>query len=213
MKRFLNSTFLLCGIALLLAAFPVFGQETPNEIEINKKSLKDFAESVKAKSLDWSKSFSVEAETVLTKEGKFDKEKTKFTKAEGDAELVETVKQAFEAAGESGWFVYLSNQGIKEVKLSASQNSVTFSFSLLSEQATLERANTIASAFNGLVHMVLTMDKNGIKKLDEDEKKLLKGAKVTAREKTVNINISLAANDFQEMVRRKLNESKETKAK
>lgn len=212
MKRFVNSIFLLCGIALSLAAFPVFGQETSNEVEIDTKPLKDFAELVKAKYL-WSKPFSVEAETVLTKEGKFDREKTKFTKTEGDADITETVKQAFEAAGESGWFGYLRMEGIKEVKLSASQNAETFSFSLFSEQATMERANTIASIFNSLAHMVLLYDKNGFKKLDEDEKKLLKGSRVTSQEKTVNMNISLAANDFQEMARRKLNEAKETKAK
>ncbi len=213
MKRFVNSIFLLCGIALSLAAFPVFGQETSNGFEINKKPLKNFAESVKAKNLDWSKLFSVEAETVLTKEGKFDKEKTKFTKTEGDAELVEAVKQAFKAVGESGWFGYLNMQGIKEVKLSASQNSETFSFSLFSEQSTLERANVIASGVNGLVHMVLLLDKNGAKKLGEDEIKLLQGARAGVQEKTVNINISLSASNFQEMVKRRINEAKETKAK
>jgi hypothetical protein len=210
MKRFPISIFLLCGVALILAAFPVFGQR--DNFEFNKKPLKDLAESVKAKNIDWAKLFRVEAETVLTKNGKFDKEKTKFTRTEGDAQLVEVVKQSFEAFGESGWFGYLRMQGIENLKLSASQNAESFFVLIISEQPTPERAATIASAFNGLVQMALLMDKNGTKKLNDDEKKLLSGAKVIRVEKSVTINILLSAQDFQEMVKRRLVESKENTA-
>ena len=211
MKRFIKSIFLLCGLILCLAAFPVFGQEGSGEFEINRKPLKDFAASVKGKNIDWTKPFLVEAETVLTKEGFFDK--TKFTKTEGDAETVEAVKQAFEAVGESGWFGYLSQQGIKEIKIAAAQTSENFSVSIVSEQLTVARANTISSGMNAVVTFALMADKNGLKKLGDDEKKLLNATRVTTQEKTVNINVSLAAGDFQEMVRRGLSETKEKTAK
>jgi hypothetical protein len=211
MKNPVKSFFFLCGVVLALAAFPVFGQQ--DEIVIDKKPLKDLAVSVKAKNLDWTKPFLVEAEMVLTKDGKFDREKTKFTREQGDAEMVEIVKQAIEATGESGWLGYLRMQGIDNFKLSASQTAEVFSVLMISEQPTPERAKTCSSGFNGLIQMALMLDKNGTKKLGDDEKKLLSGTKVTAKEKSVTIDISIPAQDFQEMMRRKFNESKETTAK
>jgi hypothetical protein len=207
MKKFAKSISLLCGLILSLAASSAFGQKGSGEFEINRKPLKDFAASVKTKSIDWTKPFLVEAETALNRDGRF--EQTKFTKTEGDTGIVAVVKQAFEAAGESGWFGYLSQQGMKEIKISAVQNAENFAVSIVSEQPTPERANTLSSGMNALVNFVLMADKNGLKKLGDDEKKLLNGAKVTAREKTVNINLSLAAGDFQEMIRRHLSEGKD----
>jgi hypothetical protein len=100
-------------------------------------------------------------------------------------------------------------QGIENIRFSASQNSETFTFLAVTEQPTLARANTIASSFNGLIGAALLADKNGWKKLGEDERKLLSGAKATVAEKSVTINISLAAADFQEMTRRALSEKQE----
>jgi hypothetical protein len=211
MNGFAASIFLLGGLILTLAAFPVCGQENRDGIEINKQPLKDFAESAGQKDIDWTKSFLVEAETVLTKTGRFDKQKSKFTKSEGDAGMVGIVKQAFEAVGESGWFGYLTDQGVQSVKISAAQNSETFSISVSSALPTVERANTIASAVNHLVGTVLLMDKNDFKKLGEDEKKILSATKVTAGGKIVIINVSLPATDFQEMVKRRPSEPKEKK--
>jgi hypothetical protein len=125
--------------------------------------------------------------------------------------MVGIVKQAFEAVGESGWFGYLTDQGVQSVKISAAQNSETFSISVSSALPTVERANTIASAVNHLVGTVLLMDKNDFKKLGEDEKKILSATKVTAGGKIVIINVSLPATDFQEMVKRRPSEPKEKK--
>jgi len=214
MSRFVKSFFLLCGLILTLAAFPVLGQENSNGIEINKKPLKDLAESVKVKKIDWAKPFRVELEGSLTKEGKFDQKKTKITKSEGDAELAEVVKQAFAAVSDSGWLGYLRNQGIEKIKISSAQNSETFSVSVISQLPTPERANTISSGLNSLVNIVLMLDKNGTKKLGDDEKKLLSSTRTTVQEKTVNINVSLSANDFQEMLKRQISGLKEkTEAK
>jgi hypothetical protein len=208
MSRFVNSIFLLCGLILVLAAFPVFGQENSRGLEINKKPLKDLAESVKEKNIDWTKPFLVELEGSLTKEGKFDKEKTKFTKSEGDTELVEVIKQTFEAVSDSGWLGYLSYQGIEKIKISAVQNSENFIISVISQQPTLERANTLSSGLNAIINGALLLDRNSARKLGDDERKLLNAARSTAQEKTVNINFVLPAKDFQEMVKRRISESK-----
>ena len=215
MSKFVKSFFLLCGVSFALAAFPVFGQQSEKEIQINKKPLQDFAESVKDKisrrEIDLEKPFSVELESVLTKDGRFDAKNTKFTKTEGDAKLVYVVKQGFEAIGDSGWLAYLSSQGIQQIKLSAMQDSDTFSFSVISALPTIERANTISSGLSFVVSAALMMDRNGIKKLGDDEKKLLNNTRINAKGKIVNINISLPAADFREMLERRMNESKENK--
>lgn len=209
MSRFVKSIFLLCGLILILAALPVFGQENSNGLEVNKKPLKDLGESVKGKKIDWTKPFLVEMESSLTKEGKFEKEKTKLIKSEGDAELVEVVKQAFAAVGDSGWLGYLGAQGIKQLKISAAQNSENFSVSIVSEQPTVALANSVSSRLKAIINTSLMVHKNGIKKLGDDEIKLLEATRADAQEKTVNLNISLSASDFQEIVKRRINESKE----
>lgn len=206
MRKVLSSIFLFCGVVILLAAPPVSGQVQDFDIAVSKKPLNDLVKSVKGKNIDWSKPFAVELETVLTKDGRFDREKTKFTKTEGKADSVEIVKQAFEAVGDSGWLAYLRNMGIDQVKFSVVQDSETFTATLFSEQQTPERAKTIASSFNGLVAAVAYADRSGYVKLGEDEKKLLSGAKVNAQEKTANISVSLGAKDFQDMIRRRLGE-------
>lgn len=213
MKKLAASIFLLCGVAFGLAALPVCGQERPDSFEINKKPLKDFAEFARQKDVDWTKPFLVEAEIVLTKDGKFDNGKSKFTKSEGDAGVVGVVKRAFEAVGDSGWFGYLTNQDIKSVKLSAAQNSEIFSVSIILAQPTPERANVISSQVNTLVNAALLFDKNEVKKLGADEKKLLSNTRVTAEKKIVIINVSLPAADFRELVKRRLSEPKEATAK
>ena len=209
MKTLFTTIFFFGGVALSIAAMPVFGQV--DGVGISRQPLKDFAAYAKAKNIDWTKPFLVEAETVLTKNGRFDKEQTKYTETEGDAETIEVVKRAFEAADESGWLIYLRNQGFEKIKLSARRTAENFSLSLIAEQPTPERANTIASGINGLIYSVLMLERKNQTKLGDDEKKVLSGTKVTAQEKTVTINISLAAAAFQEMMRRRLNEGKEAK--
>jgi hypothetical protein len=210
MKRFVYSILLLCGVSLTLAAFPVFGQEKSNDNEINKKPLQDFAASLKGKEIDWTKTFAIEVEGFLMKNGRLDAKKTKVVRTEGDAQSVEIAKRYLEALGDSGWFRYLSNQGIEKVRFSAAQTSETFSVSIISEYPTPQRANSVSSGLGMLVSAALLMEKNGVKKLGDDERKILNGTKVSVNEKNVSINTLLPASDFQEMVKRSLGESKES---
>lgn len=199
MKKILQSIFFLGGVILSLAAFPVCGQS-----EINKKPLRDLVVYAKSKNVDWSKPFLVELKGVLMKNGKIDAAKSNFTRVDGDLQTVEIVKQAFQAFSDSGWLQYLSQQGIENITATVEQTSETFAVSVLSPQATPERAKTLASAFSSMISIVLMMDKNGTKKLGDDEKKLLSGATVTSDAKNVTINLSLPARDFREMVQRSI---------
>ena len=223
MINFAKKLFVLCGILLGLAAFPVLAQKTEplNEVLINKRPLKDFAEIAKQKILsdevDLDKEFSVSLVGVITKDGKFDlsrdektkQPKTRITKTEGDAQMIELTKQAIEAVGDSGWFGYLRSQGIEKFNLTVSQDTENFSVVILNQQPTPEKARTYVSALNSLVNAVVLMDKNGTRKLGDNERKLLNGTKATAREKNVSIIISLPKAEFQEMIRQEINRSEQ----
>jgi hypothetical protein len=215
MKRFNRINFLLCGIALLLAAFPVFAQkdEAAREVEINRKPLDDFAriirQKIEKKETDFDKPFLVEIEGSITEDGKFDAKKSKFTRSEGDREMVEIGKMAIEAIGDSGFFIYLKNQGIDKISFSIQQDEGNFSSVIKLELQTVEKAKTTASALN-LVFMALQMaDNNGTRKLDENSKVLINNSKVSTQEKSAIINFSMPKLEFHEMLMRQIMKSTE----
>lgn len=220
MRSFIFSIFLLGGLSFALAALPVCGQvnerqqqqrDKVNEIVVNKKPLREFAQMIKerdeTKRVDLTKAFLIEVEGVLTKEGKLTQ--AKITKTDGDKELVEIAQEGILAIGDSGWLGYLSMHGVEKVKIAIAQTAENFSFTFVSELPTLQRANTVASGTNAIVNAALLLDKNGIKKLGDDERTLLSNTKVTSAEKTANINFTMPAGEFREMIRRRLNEPKE----
>ena len=216
MKRLNLITFLLCGIALMLAAFPVFAQkkdDAARETEINRKPLQDFAEMVRQrieqKEVDFDKPFLVEAEIVLTEEGKFDAKKSKFTKSEGDPKMADIAKSAIQAIGESGFFGNLKSQGLDKISFSLQQDDSSFSSIIKSELQTVEKAKTTASALNTVLAMVSMVDKQGIKKLDDASRVLVNNSKVSAQEKSVIINFSMPKADFHEMILREIMKSAE----
>lgn len=215
MNRFNRINFLLCGIALMLAAFPVFAQkdDKAQAIEINKKPLQDFAamvgQKIRQKEVDFDKPFLVEAEIVLTKEGRFDTKNSKFTRTEGDTEMVEIGKNAIEAIGDSGFFVFLKNFRMDKISFSMQQDSGTFSSVIKSELPTVEKAKTTATGFNLMLSMVKMGDEKGYRKLDETEKALIKNSNITTQEKSVIINFSMPKVDFHEMILREIMKSEE----
>src|SRR5687768_8765744 len=122
MRKFLKQISFICGLLLLLAAFPVFAQEKhSDEIVVNKKPLQDWAsflfDKIEKNEVDLTQSFLVELDGELTKEGKLDKQKSKFIRTEGDVQMVEIAKRAIEAFHDSGMFNYLLNLGIKKVNV------------------------------------------------------------------------------------------------
>jgi hypothetical protein len=211
MSRFVNSIFLFCGLILTLAALPVFGQEKTGEIEINRQPLRDFSKIVKEKfdrkEVDLAKSFLIQLDGALTKDGKFDGAKSKFVRTEGDAQTVQIAKQAIEAVGDSGWLGYLRNQGIEKINLTVAQDDSQFSVNLISELPTPERAKTFSTAMTALIQAALLLDKNGSRKLGEDEKLLLSSTKISSENKNFALNIAIPKPTFQEMIQRKLPET------
>jgi hypothetical protein len=192
---------------------------------INKKPLKDFAANVKTKyrkkEIDLTQNFTVVADGILTKEGKLDvsvdkrtrKPKTQITKAEGDERMIELAKEAMAALGDSGWLLYLSQEGVEKVNFSITQDNENLIVRVVSDQPSKERAATVSSKLNGIIQAALIADKNGLVKLGEDEKVLLSSARVASEEKLFVLNLVLPKPVAQEMITRKLNEEDKPETK
>ncbi len=133
--------------------------------------------------------------------------KSKFVRIEGDAQTVQITKQAIEAVGDSGWFIYLRNQGIEKINLTVAQDDSQFSVNVMSELPTPERAKTFSTALTAMIQAALLFDKNGSRKLGEDEKLLLSNTKISSENKSFALNTAIPKPVFQEMIRRKLQES------
>jgi hypothetical protein len=214
MKRVSGLTFLLCGILLTFAAFPVFAQDdVAEEIKINRQPLQDLGAFVKEKidrgEVDLTQPFKVVLEGVLTKEGRLDtsidketkKPKSQFILAEGDEQMVLVAKSAIEAVDNSGgWFRFLRNMGVEKVKLTFAQDKESVIAIIESEQPTPEKANTLASSIN-----LMLMAAKKFAKVDEDAKIILNGFQITTSNgKTVIINFAIPKQIAQDMIQRNL---------
>ena len=199
---------------------PVKNETVPGVV-INKIPLKklasDFKAKVEKKEVDLTQNFTVVADGVLTKEGTLDvtidkktkQPKSRILKSEGNAQMIEVAKQAIEAIGDSGWLGYLRAQGIEKINFTVVQDNDNLQVIITSDLATPERANTVSSGIGGVISAALLLDKNGIKKLGEDEKVLLSNAKTAvnpANTKQFVLNFVLPKATAQEMITRKLNE-------
>ncbi len=198
--------------------------ETVSAVEINKEPMKKFASDVKVKfekkEVDLSRNFKVVADGVLTKDGKLDitiDKKTKQPKSriltkEGDPQMIDIAEKAIAAIGDSGWLGYLRAQGIEKINFTVVQDNDNLQVIITSDLATPERANTVTSGLNGLIQAALLADKNGWKKLGEDEKVLLSKAQGSVNPQNTKqfvLNFVLEKPVAQEMITRKLNEPAE----
>lgn len=205
MKKNFIQIFLFCGVALMLAAFPVFAQEkSQGEIEINKKPLLELADLVIARlqknEVTLSQPFLIEVSGELAKDGKFDRQKTRYIRAEGDEQITGVAKSAIEAVSDSGIFYYLRALDIEKFNLIFAQNDKQFYAVMKIEQDSVVRARTTKSSFD----MVINIAKMSIK--GEDEKTLLSAMTVSNEDKSVSLKFDIAKPIMQEMVQRKLSE-------
>jgi hypothetical protein len=204
----LKQFFLLCGAFLTLAAFPVFGQ---TKAEINRQPLRDFSELVISRlqknEIALSDNFLVEVSGELTADGKFDRRKTRYVRAEGRQEMVDAAKSGIEAISDSGLFMYLAQLGSNRINLIFAQTDDEIYSMIKFELDTPKKAKTAKSSFD----LVLTASKLQLK--NEDEKTILDGATVSETDKTVTIKIAVEKSVGQEMIRRKLSEEINRKLK
>ena len=203
MRKVSLKLFGILSCLMILATLSIFGQDA----RINKKPLQDCADDLNQKlekgEVDLSKPFSVTLESYLTKEGKFDIKRSRFTKSEGDRQMVEVVKQAIEAVSDSGMLSYLQQFGIEKVIVNLSQDDKNVAAVITSELPTVEKAKTIASSFNALFQMA----KINVK--EETEKTLLNATKASSQDKNFIINFTMPKEEAQQLLKNELQKAKE----
>ena len=196
---------------------PPVESEAVKEVEINKKPFEELGDSLNdklaKKEVDLNKPFSVILDGTISADGKLDSKKSKFGKSKGDEQMVEVAKQAIAAVGDSGFLGYLKNIGVDKVNFTIVQNDKEISIIILSDQKMPEKAASIASSFNILLSGLVALDKNGIKKLDENSKTLVNNSKVTSEGKNFKLNFVLPKQQAQDLINRSLKERAEKKAK
>ncbi len=186
--------------------------EAVTAIEINKKPLADVADDVAAKwdakEIDLNQNFTIVVDGVLTKDGKLDRDKSKFDvkKQTGDPKMIDVGKAAMEALGDSGYLNYLKLLGVDKLSAKLVQDDNQITVVITSGQKTPERASTIASGISGYILIGKTVVKN-----PSDERTLLDGAKVTSDGKNFVLNFAIPKPIAQEMITRKLKEAQAKK--
>ncbi|HXH69121.1 MAG TPA: hypothetical protein VNI60_02120, partial [Pyrinomonadaceae bacterium] len=168
---------------------PPVGSDAVTAVEINKKPLEDFAETVLEKTavenkqkIDLTKPFMVVMDGVISKDGKFVRAKSKYVKSAGDQEMIDVAKEAIEAIGNSGLLGFLRNLDVEKINFTLVQDDKQIYAIIASDQKSPERANTLTSGFNGLLKSAYLLDSTGMKKLGDDEKVLLNSAKTSSKD-------------------------------
>ncbi len=190
---------------------PPVGSDAVTAIEINKKPLEDFADTVldktaaqNKKKIDLTKPFMVVMDGLISKDGKFVREKSKYVKLAGDQEMIDVAKSAIEAIGNSGFLGYLRNLDVEKINFTLIQDDQQITAIIASDQKSPERANTLTSGFNGLIKGAFLLDAGGMKKLGDDEKVLLNSAKTSTKDKQFILNFAMPKKDAHEMINRNL---------
>lgn len=183
-----------------------------NAVEINKKPLTDFADLVaikwEAKEVDLNQPFLLVMNGVITKDGKLDREKSKFdlSQQKGDAKMIEIAKGAVEALGDSGFLTYLQVQGIDKITATVMQDDKDVKVLIISTQKTVERANTVSSILSAVIVGGKLKAEN-----PSDERTLLDAAKSIADGKNFVLQFAIPKSVAQEMINRKLKEAQAKK--
>ena len=176
----------------------------PDETEINKKVLKDFAKyanDLKTQGkLDLDKPFEVVIEAELDANGKL--KNPRFTKKTGDENLVDLFGRMVAAVNDSGFLVYLQpiskdNPGAT-VKITVKQGEKEVLASVESETSSAQRAESLAKALNSLLYF------GAESRAGKDEAVLMKNSNATPDGKRVVVNFSMPRQSVVDMIKKQL---------
>lgn len=174
---------------------------------INKKPLQDFSigvlEKVSKQEVDLTKPFSVVMFGTITKEGKFDRNKSAYLKSGGDPAMVNVAKSAIEAVGDSGLLTYLKNQGVDTIKFELVQDDKQIYAIITSTHPSKEKASSVSSALN----FAIEIGKKTVK--EEDTLTLLNAATVESKDKNFILNFNMEKPIAHEMIKRQLQKAEE----
>jgi hypothetical protein len=176
----------------------------PEENEINKKVLKDFAayanDLKNQGKLDLNKPFEIEIEAKLDEKGKLIE--PKFTKKAGDENLIDLFSRLVAALNDSGFLTYL--QPISKdnpnaiVKITVKQGENEVLASVTSEASSPERAESLAKALNNLLYF------GAGSRAGKDEEVLMKNTNATPDGKRVVVNFSMPRQSVVDMIKKQL---------
>jgi hypothetical protein len=176
----------------------------PDENEINKKVLKDFAayaNDLKTQGkLDFDKPFEIEIEAKLDEKGKL--KDPKFTKKAGDENLVDLFGRLVAALNDSGFLTYLQpiskDNPDATVKITVKQGEKEVLASVVSEASSPERAESLAKALNNLLFF------GASSRAGHDEEVLMKNTNASPDGKRVVVNFSMPRQGVADMIKKQL---------
>ena len=176
----------------------------PDENQINKKVLKDFAayanELKKQGKLDIDKPFEIVIEAKMDEQGKLTN--ARVTKKGGDENLIDLFRHMVAALNDSGFLTYLKpisndNPGAT-VKITVKQGEQEVLASVESEASSPERAASLAKALNNLLFF------GAGARAGKDEEVLMKNTNAMPDGKKVVVNFSMPRQSVVEMIKKQM---------
>lgn len=176
----------------------------PDENQINKKVLKDFAtyanDLKKQGKLDFEKPFEIVIEAELDAQGKL--QNARFTKKTGDENLVDLFGKMVAALNDSGFLTYLQpiskdNPGAT-VKITVKQGEQEVLASVESEASSPESAASLAKALNTLLYF------GAGSRAGKDEEVIMKNTNATPDGKKVVVNFSMPRQSVIDMIKKQI---------
>lgn len=176
----------------------------PEENQLNKKPLKDFAahanELKNEGKLDLNQPFEIVIEAELDQNGKL--KNPRFTKKAGDEHLIDLFGRMVTALNDSGFLIYLQpiskdNPGAKVV-ITIKQGEKVVLASVSSETSSPGRAETLAKVLNTM--LVLGADSRAGK----DEEVIMKNTSATPDGSRVLVNFSMPRQSVVDLIKRQL---------
>ncbi len=177
----------------------------PDENQINKKALKDFAayanDMKNEGKLDLNKPFEIVLEAKMDEKGKL-KSPLRFTKRAGDENLIDLFSRMVAALNDSGFLTYLQpiskdNPGA-EIKITIKQDQDQVLASFESETSSPQRAESLASALNNLLYF------GAGSRAGKDEEVLMKNTSATPDGKKVVVNFAMPRQSVVDLIKRQM---------
>ena len=176
----------------------------PEENQINKKALKDFATYVndlKNKGqLDLNKPFEVVIEAEMDEKGKL--QNPRFVKKAGDENLVNLFTRMIAALNDSGFLIYLQpiskdNPGAKVI-ITVKQGENEVLASVASETSSSARAESVAGILNNLLFF------GAGSRSGKDEEVIMKNTSASPDGNKVVVNFSMPRQSVVDMIKKQL---------
>lgn len=176
----------------------------PEESEINKQPLKDFAtyanDLKKQGKLDLNKPFEIVIEAELDEKGRL--KNPRFTKTEGDENLRDLFGKLVAALNDSGFLTYLQpiskDNPNATVKITIKQGEQEVLASVASEASSPERAESLAKALNNLLYF------GAGARAGKDEEVIMKNTNASPDGKRVVVNFSMPRQSVVDMIKKQL---------